>query len=657
MKHIKDKGYILLTIITFLVLTMLNRVMVTAQFFNPGMNLYYEPFGIRINAWVGDLGLLCVLVGLFLLLFKNKNYFTLSVLILGVLLSVLVFSLKIYAFYYGTAFSFFNARTFSNSAPVLGQQLTIHLWRNLFRMGQYVALIPAFVFIYFGVNLFLKHPFKETPHFKNNGRKRNIAISALLSGLLMTTFSQVVYYNHINDTFYEEHRNALKGVQTMGIYNYYLVDLISYTVIPQESLELEEKPVLKAEIDAFMDNAKSDCPLNYENNPSCVNSELTGIFEGKKLVIFQLESLNDYMINLSVNVEGVDYEIMPFLNSIANANETLYFDNFYSNIGVGKTSDAEFAALSGLYPTGQIVTYFDYTTDDFETIPNLFNNEGYVTYALTGSTETFYKRDVNYELLGFQEYIAAERLISENYYDPETETINGWVDDSVILEYVTDLLKKDEKQFIFALSTVTHTPYFDVEGITGINPWEDTILRDLGNYLDFNYRFDRLFEAFFQNLTNLNILNDTVFLIYGDHTGNMTMSNLNQLYPNLTHGEFQELSHNVPLMIYAPGVDLSQYELNTSLVRGQADIKRTVSNLFNLNEVYHFGVDITSNNRSFTYNPMTLDLFTDEYHMIVPMSYINNPSYLLETDAIADWFLKYKLVNDAILKYRYFDNP
>ncbi len=303
------------------------------------------------------------------------------------------------------------------------------------------------------------------------------------------------------------------------------------------------------------------------------------------------------------------------------------------------------------------MTYFDYTTDDFETIPNLFNNEGYVTYALTGSTETFYKRDVNYELLGFQEYIAAERLISENYYDPETETINGWVDDSVILEYVTDLLKKDEKQFIFALSTVTHTPYFDVEGITGINPWEDTILRDLGNYLDFNYRFDRLFEAFFQNLTNLNILNDTVFLIYGDHTGNMTMSNLNQLYPNLTHGEFQELSHNVPLMIYAPGVDLSQYELNTSLVRGQADIKRTVSNLFNLNEVYHFGVDITSNNRSFTYNPMTLDLFTDEYHMIVPMSYINNPSYLLETDAIADWFLKYKLVNDAILKYRYFDNP
>jgi hypothetical protein len=93
------------------------------------------------------------------------------------------------------------------------------------------------------------------------------------------------------------------------------------------------------------------------------------------------------------------------------------------------------------------------------------------------------------------------------------------------------------------------------------------------------------------------------------------------------------------------------------MVRGQADIKRTVSNLFNLNEVYHFGVDITSNNRSYTYNPMTLDLFTDDYHMIVPMLYVSNPDYQEQAQTIADWFLEYKLINDAILKYRYFDNP
>jgi phosphoglycerol transferase MdoB-like AlkP superfamily enzyme len=384
---------------------------------------------------------------------------------------------------------------------------------------------------------------------------------------------------------------------------------------------------------------------------------LTGIFEGKKLVIFQLEAMNDYLINLSVEVDGVEYEIMPFLNRIANSNETLYYDHFYSNFGVGKTSDAEFAGLTGLYPTGQIVTYFDYLADNFETIPGLFRDKGYTTYGINGSNESFYKRFINYELLGFDEFVPAERLLEENYYDPTIDVINGWVDDAVIFDYVTDVLQKDEDQFIFALSTVTHTPYFDVEGITGVNMWENTILRDLGNYFDFNRRFDIVFEAFFQNLESLGILEDTVFIMYGDHTGNMTMSDLNQIYPELTHQQFQELSHNVPFMIYAPGMDLSQYGLDTSLVRGQADIKRTVSNLFNLDEVYHFGVDITSNNRSYTYNPMTLDLFTDDYHMIVPMLYVSNPDYQSEAQTIADWFLKYKLINDAILKYRYFDNP
>lgn len=655
MKRIQDKGYILLTISAFIVLTMLNRIMVTSQFFNPGMNLYYESLGIRLNAWVGDLGLLCVMVGLFLLLFKGKRQFTLAILLVGVALSALVFSLKIYAFYYGTAFSFFNARTFSNSAPVLGQQLTIHLWRNLFRMGQYVALIPAFIFIYFGITLFTHKRFQGIPKFIDAKRRRKIALSTVLAGLMMTTFSQMVYYNHINNTFYEEHRNALKGVQSMGIYNYYLVDLISYTVLPQEPIALDQKPTLKTQVDQFIDNSKQACPLNYEADPSCVNADMTGIFSGKKLVILQLEAMNDYLINLSVDVDGIEYEIMPFMNQIANSNSTLYYDHFYSNFGVGKTSDAEFAALTGLYPTGQIVTYFDYLATNFETIPGLLREAGYKTYGINGSTESFYKRFINYDLLGFDEFVPAERLLAENYFDPEKDVINGWVDDTVIFDYIVDVLQKDEDQFIFGLSTVTHTPYFDVEGITGVNPWEQTILRDLGNYFDFNHRFDRVFEAFFDELGELGLLEDTVFMIYGDHTGNMTMGDLKQIFPEITHDQFQEISHNVPFMIYAPGMDLSQYNLDTSLVRGQADIKRTVSNLFNLNEVYHFGVEITSNNRSFSYNPMTQDLFTDDYHLIVPSLYMDNPAYQNQVDEIADWFLQYKLVNDAILKYRYFD--
>ena len=68
--------------------------------------------------------------------------------------------------------------------------------------------------------------------------------------------------------------------------------------------------------------------------------------------------------------------------------------------------------------------------------------------------------------LGFnqQNIVAMEQ--AEGYYDFETQ-VNGWVDDTVIFNYLVDLLKKDEKQFVYF--KVLH-PYFIWKGFTGINP-------------------------------------------------------------------------------------------------------------------------------------------------------------------------------------------
>ena len=67
--------------------------------------------------------------------------------------------------------------------------------------------------------------------------------------------------------------------------------------------------------------------------------------------MIQLESFNTFLINLIVENPntGETYEITPFINSLANNSQNLYYYNFFSNIGVGKTSDAEFAALTGIF--------------------------------------------------------------------------------------------------------------------------------------------------------------------------------------------------------------------------------------------------------------------------------------------------------------------
>ena len=656
MKRLSGNAIIILTIISFIVLLMLNRLMVTAQMFNPGMNLYNEDFLVSLNASLGDLGVLILLIVIAYLFSKRKATFVTTVSIMGIALSVVVFSLKIYSFYYGTAFSFFNARTFSNSAPVLGQQLTIHLWRNLFRMKQYIAIIPAFFFLYIIVFVWTKRPFKESKYLNKNLKMNIKMMNVFILSLMMVGVSQLSYQNIIKSSFYEENRVALKGVQTMGLYNYYINDLLSYTLGSGEPV-IDEESDLAIEIEDFITNVKSECPLNFLDETTCNNPDFKGLFEGKNLVLLQLESLNDFVLNLEVGIEEETYEITPFLNSLIRDNSTLYYDNFYSQIGVGKTSDAEFATLTGMSATGQIVTYFDYIANNFETLPRLFSEKGYETYAMNGSTETFYKRRENYATFGFNEnnFAGMEVLLDKGYYNPETETINGWVDDTVIFEYLIDTLQKDELQFIFALTTILHTPYFDFEGITGINPWEAVLKGDLANYLDYAKRTDDTLKALFETLQSLNLLEETVFVLYGDHTAGLTMSDLGQIYPDLTHIDYQKLSHNVPFMIYAPGMDLKSIDVDTSMVRGQTDTKRTLANLFNLNENYHFGVDILSSDKTFAYNPMTLDLFTDDYHLILPSRWIDNELYTDQIEEISNAFYHYKRMNDAILKYRYFD--
>ncbi|PKK86869.1 MAG: hypothetical protein CVV63_03260, partial [Tenericutes bacterium HGW-Tenericutes-8] len=373
-----NQRFLILTIISFFVLTLLNRAMVTSQLFNPGMNLYNEDFYVTLNALLGDFGLLLLIAGLVYVFTKRKTTFVIALSVLGIGLSALVFSLKIYSFYYGTAFSFFNARTFSNSAPVLGQQLTLHLWKNLFRMNQYIAVIPALIFIYFIVRTVYKRPFKTDRYFNKTLKKTIHSYNILLAGLLMVGFSQFNYYKMVDDTFYEENRVALKGVQSMGLYNYYLTDLISYTIIPEPvTSNIDEN--LKSEMDAFLANASLDCPMNFKGEATCNNSDVTGLFEAKRLVILQLESVNNFLINLNIDVEGESYPVTPFLNDLSSSSEVLYFNHFYSQIGVGKTSDAEFATLTGLSPTGQIVTYFDFIQDNYETIASLFKANDYQT--------------------------------------------------------------------------------------------------------------------------------------------------------------------------------------------------------------------------------------------------------------------------------------
>lgn len=657
MRKLSDKNFYVLFISLFIILNLVNGYVVSLPIFNPGLNVYRLTFQSFITSFLGDLGFLMIILGIVLLVSRNRKTVVLHLTVISVALSTIIFLLKIYSFYYGTAFSFFNLRTFSNSNPDLGRQLTVFLWKNLLSMGQYIAIFPAIIMIWFAFLTYRDNRFPISDLFEYERSQKHLKLvrifKVLVLGLGFYSLSTFTFQYKVDANQNNYIVEDLEAIQNMGVYTYLSNDLISYVTNPDEHVNTIDSEKLE-QANYYLDEKNSKNPKNFFGEDT---SNTAPIFEDKTLILLQLESFNTYLINLVVKdpETGIEYEVTPFLNSLVNNKENLFYENFFSNIGVGKTSDAEFATLTGIFADGNIVTYYDYIHKNYETLPKLFTEKGYETYALRGSNMSFYRREEVYADLGFnpKNLVSEESLIAEGrvILDNSTHKMNGWIDDNIIYDKIIDIIDKDQKQFIFALSTILHSPFTEHEHITGNNGWTEFIPGQIGRYLDYARYTDNALKRMFDILEEKELLDEIVFMLYGDHKSDISIKEHSKLIKEASDLLYnQKLSHNVPLIITSKGIDLSDYADSTSLVRGQTDLKRTISNLFSLNANYNFGVDILSTDKTITYVPLTMDVFTDDFHLNYRGRETDNPD-VTEEEIIEFIMLfdKFKTLNDIVL--------
>src|SRR5699024_10397094 len=98
--------------------------------------------------------------------------------------------------------------------------------------------------------------------------------------------------------------------------------------------------------------------------------------QGKNVIVIHAESIQQFVIGMSFNGE----ELTPNLNKLAS--ESIYFDNFYSQVSVGTSSDAEFTSFTSLMPTNTgtaFVSYFDRT---YVSMQSLLSDTGYYTFFM-----------------------------------------------------------------------------------------------------------------------------------------------------------------------------------------------------------------------------------------------------------------------------------
>ena len=298
----------------------------------------------------------------------------------------------------------------------------------------------------------------------------------------------------------------------------------------------------------------------------------TGIGKGKNLIVIQVEALQNFVIDLFYDGQ----EVTPNLNKLIKEKGSLYFDNYYQQLGRGNTSDAEFVTNNSLYPSMEEPTYVQYEQNTFYGLPWVLRDNGYTAWVFHGYEKDFWNRDKAYVNQGFQ------RFISQDDYKL-VETIGFGITDEEFfkqsMEYLKELDSIDDNPFYaFMITLTSHTPFKMPKKYQHLKireEHEDTIL---GDYLQAIHYTDKAIGNFIDKLKEEGLYEDTVIALYGDH---FAITGYNPQGVELM-SDFLDMKYDinemfrVPLIIHVPGTDINE---TISRIGSQLDFMPTILNI------------------------------------------------------------------------------
>ncbi len=302
---------------------------------------------------------------------------------------------------------------------------------------------------------------------------------------------------------------------------------------------------------------------------------LFGSAEGRNLIVIQLEAFQ----NFAINREYEGQELTPFLNSLINDQESLYFDHYYYQVGSGNTSDAEFATNNSILGTLSSYTYTLYQQNYFRGLPVLLKEQGYETAAMHAYEKTFWNRLNMYPSLGF------DHFFDSDYYEDD-EDYTGWsvvaTNDKSFFHQSVEAMKTMQEPFYSFLITLSgHHPFEQKQedcSLTLRSTEEGTIV---GDYLNSVRYVDEALEQFFEELKDEGLYENSIICIYGDHYGlSCTDPEIKKMMTDIMGEDYNYKWHfNIPLIINIPGSGVNE---TISTAGGQLDFLPTVAYLLGM---------------------------------------------------------------------------
>lgn len=434
--------------------------------------------------------------------------------------------------------------------------------------------------------------------FKIDVRRLKLKVTALIEGLALVLLG-------LNLTMAQKDRS---GLLTRTFDNNYIVKYLgidTYAVYDG---------VKTAKTNAIMAKANhSDLKAvqaYIKKNYVAPNPEYYGVAKGKNVLVIHLESFQQFLIGYKWKGK----EVTPNLNKIYHAKDTISFDNFFNQVGQGKTSDAEMMLENSLFglQSGSAMSSYG-TSNTFESAPAILDQKaGYTSAVMHGGAGSFWNRDNAYKSFGYDYFMPL------SYYENKKGYYNGYgIKDKLFFKQSVQYIEKLPQPFYLKMITVTnHYPYdLDKQNqtISKTNTGDETV----DGYIQTAHYLDQAIGELMKYLKKSGLEKNTLIMFYGDHYG-ISGNHHKACAELLKKTEFTDFDNlqfqRVPLMFHMKGL---KGGINHTY-GGEVDVRPTLFNLLGISDkgMIQFGHSLLSKNAPQIVAQRNGDFVTPEYSKV-----------------------------------------
>lgn len=566
-------GFFTVVVVFFWVKTYLTYI----TKFNLGVVGPMQKFLLLINPL--PTAMLLIGIGLF---FKGRKSYWIMV-IIDFLLSLWLFSNILYYREFSDFLSTSIIKTSGSTSDNLGKSIA-----GITKGTDFLVFLDVVIIV-------LLIAFKV---FKIDVRRLKLKISLLIEGLAVVLIGT-------NLTMAQKDR---PGLLTRTFDNNYIVKYLglnSFAVY--DGVKTSQSNAIMAKANhSDLKTVQSYIKKNY----IAPNPEYYGVAKNKNVLVIHLESFQQFLIDYKWHGK----EVTPNLNKLYHANDTISFDNFFNQVGQGKTSDAEMMLENSIFglQSGSAMSSYG-TSNTFESAPAILGQQaGYTSAVMHGGAGSFWNRDNAYKSFGYDYFMPL------SYYQNKKGYYLGYgIKDKLFFDQSIKYIEHLPQPFYLKMITVTnHYPY-DLDKKNQSIDKTDTGDKTVDGYVQTAHYLDEAIGELMSYLKKSGLEKNTLIMLYGDHygiSGNHHKASA-QLLNKDSFNNFDNLQfQRVPLMFHMPGL---KGGINHTY-GGEIDVRPTLFNLLGINDqnMIQFGHSLLAKNAPQIVAQRNGDFITPKYSKV-----------------------------------------